>query len=313
MGRALFLILLILSGVQSALCQDVSSLMTPSVTVSFEASPNVDATLKTTEGERLSRGRVEDVTTTRISATVGLFHKQLNPEKRDMIAVLANPFYEFSTTGLSRELDVSGYELNMPSTHHYYGLNIMAIYSGSAFDKPLFVMAMPFINFSQYGYERVGGILCGALMLKRSQSTRLGIGAVLLLGTTSSWPLFPFVTYYHKFDNAWSINIQGAYNTVNYSLGEHITLKGVLGIRSPRYFMHTDGENLPKKAVWRQTNVRTGVQCDCDVSQHVAITLLTGVDLPMSGRVYNHNGSKKFARLRTKPLPVLTATLRYKL
>ncbi len=293
--------------------QDLSSMMRPSVTVSFDASTNVDATLSDKDHNELARGRVEDVTTTHVSASMGLFHKRLGRDKKNVIAVAAMPFYDFSTVSLSNALDVEGYELNMPSRHHRYGLHLMAMYRTQAWSKPLVLMAMPFVNFSQYGYERAGAIVYGTLMLKHNERTQLGIAAVLLLGTSSSWPLFAAVTYNHRFNNQWSININGAQNSVSYRPHEGVTLKGVMDVKSSRYFFRPTAENLPSKAVWRQTNLKTGLQCDYDMTKHLTLTAFAGANLPMSGKICQANGSHVYARLRTKPLPTVSMSFRYKL
>ncbi len=286
----------------------------PSLTVSVDGLANGDCTMSDKDGkDELAQGRVENQFNARVSANLGLFRKKLGEDQSHTLAMAAIPYYNFSTTGLRFDTELPEYDLNMPTRHHRYGMNIMAMYNGHAGKVPLMVMAMPFVDFSQYGYERTGAVIYAMFTLKRTQATQFGVSAVLLLGTSSPWPLFPCIYLTHKFNDQWGLSINGRYNSIYYKPNDRMKFSGVVDMLSTKYYLRPNGANLPEKAVWSQSYFKSGLQWEYNLTNHLTFNAFAGANLPLNGKVCATHGSKVYVKLSTKVTPCCKLSLKYKI
>lgn len=277
-----------------------------SLSATVDGATNTNFTWKSEEGERLAGGRIHRGVNVKVKSSVKLYSNK-------MFALSVSPFYNFSNRELRTEWEAKKLGFEMPTAHHHYGGTLSLTYNLLAFGKPLTLMGMGTGNFSQYGYENASGIVGGILMLTRNQRTVLGVGAVCLVGTAVSWPLYPMIIYSHKFDDRWSINCMEAYNYLYYQASPKVKYSLGLELETDKFYFRPKTEGLPKKAMYSQVSERLGLFADVQATKELALNVGTGMELPFYGRLRESGYNHSYLILRDKVKPFMKMTVKYSL
>ena len=278
-----------------------------SLSATVDGATNTDYTWRSGhDGERLAGGRMMPGVNVKVKSSVKLFSNR-------MLSFSISPFYNFSNRELRTEWGGSNLGFTMPTEHHRYGGSLTLNCNLLAFGKPLMLTGMGTGNFSQYGYENASGMLSGILMVTRSQRTVLGLGAVYMLGTAVSWPLYPVFIYTHKFDDRWSVNLMEAYNYLYYQASP--TVKYALGmeLESDIFYFRPKTVGLPEKAMYTQVSERLGLFADIQATKEISLNLGAGIDVPFYGRLRESGYRHSYMTLRDHSKPFVKMTVKYSL
>ena len=277
-----------------------------SLSATVDGTTNTDFTWKSREGESLAGGRLQPGVNVRVRSNVQLFANK-------MLSVSLAPFYNFSNAELRTRWGAENLGFTLPTEHHHYGGTLMLNGNLLAFGKPLTLLAMGTGNFSQYGYENASGMMGGMIFVTRNQRTVLGLGAIYLLGSAVSWPLYPLIIYSHKFDDRWSINCMEAYNYLYYQASPMIKYSVGMELETDKFYFRPHQEGLPKKAMYSQVSERVGLFADIQATKELSLHFGAGVQVPFYGRLresgYNHN----YMTLRDEVKPFVNMRVKYSL
>lgn len=161
-------------------CQTLMAQMpTPGQSVSVSASasvaPSSNYKLKDADGIVLGESSVTDDMRAVVSANIPLYRKGRE------LSLGIMPYYHFSGMRLKED-----FGLNFGSDHHRYGAIVMGTASTRLFGRPFSVMGMINADGWEQGYGQTQFICAGVWALIRNERTYLGLGPVVLLGTSST-------------------------------------------------------------------------------------------------------------------------------
>jgi len=88
---------------------------------------------------------------------------------------------------------------------HFYTTTLNTTYMSRLFGKPVIYNLGITGEGSEEGYERLTGMAIGMMILKRTQTTTITAGLVLIADKMSVVPVVPIFTIDYKFDNTWSL------------------------------------------------------------------------------------------------------------
>ncbi|MCT3897520.1 hypothetical protein PF438_14575 [Elizabethkingia meningoseptica] len=156
------------------------------------------------------------------------------------------------------------------------------------------------------------------LNLKQTKTTNFSAGLVLNVDQSINFPVFPIVTYWHKFKNDMELNInlpQQAYLRKNFSS----KLSGSLGTTisiSNSFFEYSNQEIVPKNFNYTTLSLQSGVGIEYRLAKKILIGLNGGVQSPLSARAFevgensknyfinNKIGSTPYVKLSVSLLPI---------
>lgn len=272
---------------------------------------NTDFKWKSTSGDELAGGRMRHGVNVKVRSSVQLFRVK-------NLSASLSPFYNYSNQDPRVEWGAENLGFTLPPDHHHYGGTLTLNYQMKAFGKPLTLIGMGTGNFSQYGFENASGMLGGMVAITRNQRTFLGLGAIYLLGTSVTWPLYPLFVYSHKFDDRWSISCMETNNYLYYQASPKVRCALGMELETDKFYFRPKTSDLPKKAMYSQVSERLGMFADVQATKEIALNFGVGMEVPFYGRLresgYNHNYMtlrdhvKPFVKMRVKysirkPLP----------
>jgi len=85
---------------------------------------------------------------------------------------------------------------------HYWAGALTATYMSSLFKKPVIYSATVSVDGNEDGFQRLKGFVSAVLVLKKTPSTTITAGALVLLDPSSIVPLTPLFSINHKFKNS---------------------------------------------------------------------------------------------------------------
>lgn len=283
-----------------------------SLSATVDGCTNTNFTWRTSKkGDQLAGGRMEYGVNVHVRSNVQLLTTKT-------FAVSLAPFYNFSNREFRTVWGAERLGFELPDEHHHYGGTLSLTYNLKAFGKPLTLLGMGTGNFSQYGFENASGMLGGMVAITRNQRTFLGLGAIYLLGTSVTWPLYPLFVYSHKFDDRWSISCMETNNYLYYQASPKVRCALGMELETDKFYFRPKASDLPKKAMYSQVSERLGMFADVQATKEIALNFGVGMEVPFYGRLresgYNHNYMtlrdhvKPFVKMRVKysirkPLP----------
>ena len=263
-----------------------------SVTVSVSGDPNSDYKLKDADGIALGESSVTDDMRAIVSVNIPLFRKGRE------LSLGIMPYYHFSGMRLKED-----FGLNFGADHHRYGAIVMGTASTRLFGSPFSVMGMINADGWEQGYGQTQFICAGVWALIRNERTYLGLGPVVLLGTSSQSPVYLAFMYLHRFNPKWSANVTMAQNYITYQPSKTTKLSGGMEIDCERFYFHPDRNDLPYSSVLSHCTWKSGLFLDHQLHQHVSLSTAIGYDLPMRDKVIEKNHHTTLMNLSRRPTP----------
>ena len=276
------------------------------ITASVDGATNTDYRWKTNDGELLENGRLRQGVNARLRVGV-----KLVGSKRFSLSF--NPFYNFSTRSMKANGDGPQLNLDLPSVHHHYGGGFTATYNTQWLGKPFTLMAMVTGNFSQYGYESSSAMGAAMFAITRNRTTYLSLGAICLVGTSVSWPLYPMIVYTHRFDNYWSVNCLGTNHYLYYQATPKIRCAVGMEIESDKMYLRPDRKDLPRKTEISSLSERFGVFADLQAAPGLSVNMGLGITVPFYSRLRESGYNKTYMRMYDHVKPFVKLQMKYAL
>lgn len=277
-----------------------------SLSAEVEGGTNTDFKWKSTSGDELAGGRMKHGVNVKVRSSVQLFRVK-------NLSASLSPFYNYSNQDPRVEWGTENLGFTLPFDHHHYGGTLTLNYQMKAFGKPLTLIGMGTGNFSQYGYENASGMLGGMVAITRNQRTYLGLGAIYLLGTSVSWPLYPLIVYTHRFDNHWSIQCMETNNYLYYQATPRMKYSVGMELDTYRLYFRPKTVGLPEKAVISQVSERFGLFADWQATRELSFNLGVGATVPFYGRLRRSGYRHNYMTLRDHVKPFVKMRVKYSL
>lgn len=150
-------------------------------------------------GNNFERGRIESHN--RFKAA---FNMPFYASKSKRFVLTSSLRYKYESYEFG---DIYNYQTTQTYTRelqefHLWSGSLSATYMSSLFKKPVIYNATATIDGNEDGFQRVKGFVSGVIVLKRTPSTTITLGALALLDPSSIVPVTPLFSLNHKFNNS---------------------------------------------------------------------------------------------------------------
>lgn len=286
------LILTAIGSCQTLIAQMPTPGQSVSVTVSVDGEPTNDYKLKDGDGIVLGESSVTGDLRALVSANIPLYRKGRE------LSLGIMPYYHFSGMRLKED-----FGLNFGSDHHRYGAIVMATASTRLFGTSFSVMGMINADGWEQGYGQTQFICAGVWALIRNERTYLGLGPVVLLGTSSQSPVYLAFMYLQKFNPKWSVNVTMAQNYITYQPAKTTKLSGGMEIDCERIYFNPTRTELPHRSVLSHCTWKSGLFLDHQLHRQISLSTAIGYDLPMRDKVIEKGHHTTLMNLNRRPTP----------
>lgn len=247
------------------------------------------------------------------------FCARLNAEllKGETYSVSAMARYQYIRTGIpDGDFSGTGYtprELHINGDHHVYQLGVNSMVRSWLWGKPLMALSMLRADFSRHGFGRVDAMAVAILMLKSTRETQFGLGPVLLLNTSSRWPLFPMFMYRHQFNPQLSLGLYGGIFSLDYTPTRADQLSTGFDINARTFYFRPETDGLPDVCRYTKTLFRPMAKYRRHLTKHLSAEIEGGVELKMSSRIYGRTGTHHYIETDAPASPFALMTVNCRL
>lgn len=204
-----------------------------------------------------------------------------------------------------------GESVRFNDNHHTWGANVSYNFRSTLWNRALIGYARFGAECSQYGVERFSGFAAAMMFIKRTETSSFSAGAVLLLNSVSRWPLFPFVTYWRKFNDKWELNVFMPQCHVQYNVSKKSKLKFGSTIGGEHYYIRPKHSALPSTCMYSRSFVRPELVFEHWLSPLMRCSVRCGAVVYMNGRFVSDSGSRRYAELEHDPAPFVQLSFAY--
>jgi hypothetical protein len=155
-------------------------------------------------GDRFERGRIESH-----SRFKAAFNMPFYASKSKRLVLTTSLRYKYESYSFG---DIYNYNTTQTDTRgtedfHYWAGAVSATYMSSLFKKPVIYNATVSVDGNEDSFQRLKGFASAIIVLKRTPSTTITVGALALLDPSSIVPVTPLFTLNHKFkDSKWDMD-----------------------------------------------------------------------------------------------------------
>ena len=195
------------------------------------------------------------------------------------------------------------------AAHHQFAANVMGMTRQQLWGKPLVLVGMASVDFSQYGYERWTAMATAMLMLKQTRQTQFGIGLLGMVNTFSKIPVFAIFTYRHVFSPQWTLNLTLPKFQMEYRPSKADMIALGAGIDADSYYIRPGSEDLPENVRYSRSNINIGPTYEHRFAGGFTLTAEAGAQVIMTDRIYRHSSSQELATMHEKAQPYCRISL----
>jgi len=154
--------------------------------------------------------------------------------------------------------------------------------------------------------------------LKQTTTTNFSAGLVLNIDKSINIPIFPVVTYWHKFPNDMELNVnlpQQAYLRKNFNNKLSASIGTTISI-SNSFFEYPDQTVIPQNISYTVMGLQNGVGIEYRLAKKIMISLNGGIQTPLTARAFevgknsadyfinNKTGASPYVKLSVSLLPI---------
>ena len=212
----------------------------------------------------------------------------------------------------SAGLPLSPGDAGISGTHDVVSVGADAGVRTLMFGKPLVGFGMLRGDISPYGMERVSIMAAGILMLRADRNTQFGVGPMLLLGTSSWWPLFPMFIWRHRVSDRLTVSLYGCIGGADWQLTRRDRLTAGFDIDSRSFYFRPHTGDMPSVCRYVHTVFRPMVKYRRQLSPAFSAEVESGIEMNMSNRVYGRTGTHCYMEMTPRPVPFVQAVLSWR-
>lgn len=231
------------------------------------------------DGRDLSENKMKNFQQIKANANFYFF-------KKEKWTISTSLNYKYTTLDAKDNNSNFGY-LSEKNNFHYHSEAITASYISSLWNKMAIYTATFSVDGNEKSFERARGFLTGSLMLTANERTKLILGLAVIIDPSTQVPVFPVISYEHKFKNGW---IADVILPKRVQLKKDVFSNGRIAFGSDMDISSFYMNKNNKTYEYRQTEINTGVTYEHKIGAFIG-TVKTGVRSVPVARVFDKNDS----------------------
>jgi len=235
-------------------------------------------------GNKLERGRIENHN--RFKAAFNLpFYSSAS--KRFVLTTSLRYKYESYDFGeIYNYATTQTYTRANQETHYWAGA-LTATYMSSLFNKPAIYSATATVDGNEDDFQRIKGFASGVLVLKRTPSTTITAGVLVLLDPSSIVPLTPLFSINHKFKNSkWDMDfILPQRLLFRRELLENGRISFGTELNTESFYLNLNTSNLNGIYELNQLELKSGITYEYSFSPKIIAFVKGGFNNVVSARI----------------------------
>jgi len=193
-------------------------------------------------------------------------------------------------------------------------LTFSALYRDSLFNRPVMYGANLILDSRNFtSIQRVRGMVSATLVLKRTANTAISTGLVAFVDPSVQFPVFPTITYWHKFKNSnWEFD---AILPARLMFRRSNTFKGWFSVGTElggnSFFNQNGITSLPGDYEYSYSEIRAGITYEYPLNKFLLAGIKGGVSKTIMSRMGEVNAKRKDYLIETnaKALPYVSVSL----
>lgn len=187
------------------------------------------------------------------------------------------------------------FEQNGIVNFHNFSTALSTTLFSSLFKKPLIYNASIIFDGNENGFERVKGLIGASLVLKRTATTTITTGLIVIVDPTSQLPFFPTFTFNHKFKNSdWEFDFILPQRII---FRRPIATKGRLSVGAEfggnGFYVNVDAPGFSDVFEYSQLEIKSGLTYEHKISNSVIATVKGGLTNFISNRLTEKGENSK--------------------
>lgn len=193
----------------------------------------------------------------------------------------------FELTDVASRTDISIPVYNEKLDYHYLSGALSFTYFSRLFKKPFVYNASVIIDGTEKDAERIKGLFGATLIVKKTQRTTIGVGAIVFVDPTSPLPAVPTFLMEHRFNNSpWTMDFilpqrllfkRDLFQNGRLSLGSELNSNG--------FYSYVNQPGFAKVYDYRVLEINSGLTYEHSFSKSVIATFKTGLATIFNSRV----------------------------
>lgn len=170
---------------------------------------------------------------------------------------------------------------------HYWAGALTATYMSSLFGKPAIYSATATVDGDEENLQRVKGFASGVLVLKRTPSTTITAGVLVLLDPSSIVPMTPLLSINHKFKNSkWDMDfILPQRILFRRELLENGRISLGTELNTENFYLHLNSPNMKGVYELNQLELKSGITYEYSFTPKLIAFAKGGINNVVSARI----------------------------
>ncbi|WP_286968915.1 DUF6268 family outer membrane beta-barrel protein [Flavobacterium sp. UBA4854] len=235
-------------------------------------------------GNKYEKGRIEDHN--RFKAA---FNLPFYASKSKKLVLTTSLRYKYENFGFG---DIYNYQTNETYTKenqefHFWAGALTATYMSTLFKKPVIYNATATIDGDEKKLQRLKGFASAVLVLKRTPSTTITAGALVLLDPSSIVPVTPLFSINHKFKQSkWDMDfILPQRILFRRELLENGRISLGTELNTESFYLNLDNQNLRGVYELNQLELKSGITYEYSFTPKLIAFVKGGVNNVVSARL----------------------------
>jgi hypothetical protein len=235
-------------------------------------------------GNNFERGRIESHNRFKAAFNLPFY---VSKSKRLVLTTSLRYKYESYDFGTTYNYSTTQNYTRGTEDFHYWAGAVSATYMTSLFKKPVIYNATVSADGNEDNFQRLKGFVSAVIVLKRTPSTTITVGALALLDPSSIVPVTPLFTLNHKFkDSKWDMDfILPQRLLFRRELSENGRISLGTELNSESFYLNLNTSNLNGIYELNQLELKSGITYEYCFRPKIIAFVKAGVNNVLSTRV----------------------------
>lgn len=235
-------------------------------------------------GNKFERGRVENHS--RFKAAFNLPFYASKSKRFVLTTSLRYKYESYQFGDIYNYTTIQTYKRENEDVHYWAGA-LTATYMSSLFKKPIIYSATVSVDGNEEDLQRVKGFASAVLVLKRTPSTTITAGVLVLVDPSSIVPLTPLLSINHKFKNSkWDMDfILPQRLLFRRELLENGRISLGTELNTESFYLNLNSSNLQGVYELNQLELKSGITYEYSFTPKLIAFVKAGFNNVVSARI----------------------------
>lgn len=235
-------------------------------------------------GNKFERGRIESHN--RFKAAFNLPIYATKSKRLVLTTSLRYKYESYDFGDIQNYNDTQKYTRNTEEFHYWAGA-VSATYMSSLFKKPVIYNATVSVDGNEDDFQRLKGFVSAVIVLKRTPSTTITVGALGLLDPSSIVPVTPLFSINYKFkDSKWDMDfILPQRLLFRRELSENGRISIGTELNTESFYLNLKTSNLNGVYELNQLELKSGITYEYCFTPKIIAFVKAGVNNVLSTRI----------------------------